>query len=121
MSITSSTKAKSESPPVFSYYIDRHIFLSLSELIVQAFDHLSGLLSESFFKVSELSDLKFESQIQGSRNRSIILCLSNEFTLYEKLLEVACPPRILTPLWVLSSALCRRLLPTVIILWMTTV
>lgn len=105
----------------FLYYIDPCIFPALSEHLVHALSNISVVSQVSFKQVSQVSDLfvAFEKGdvspmlVVNDISIPIIFCLSNEFAIYEELLHRDYPIHILSPLWVLSSALCRRLQPMV--------
>ena len=105
------------------YFIDPCLFPALSEQLTQAFNHLSSVLPDSFQQVSALSSFlpydedfsenNLTTNVSEPLMTPIIICLPSEYSIYKHLLLQDSPPCILSPLWVLSSALCRRLQPMV--------
>ena len=110
-------------PTSFKYFIDPQIFSELTDTLDSALHNLSTLPLVTFWKVTELKDL-YDHNIDMNQHKHhsavgtpIIVCLANEFPTYENSLLQDCPPDIVTPLWVLGSALCRHLQPKVYLMW----
>lgn len=92
-------------------FFDPNVFSALRTLLVQALDKLCHILPGTFQYVLT-ADTQFDknqSQPDGKLWTSMIACLPDEYAKYKPLLRQSSPPHIVSPLWILSSALCCRL------------
>lgn len=99
----------------YCYFLDPDLGPALSQHLTHALDTLSNTLSVEFQQVSTAEALfpSKENAINVGRNQNFIVCLPNKYRCHEIYLCDDTPPHIVSPLWVISSALCKNLQPMV--------
>ena len=104
----------------FEYFLDPSLFPSLKEQISRSIDYLSTKLSLSFKQRQSVEHLLTRDDQEAfpdyyiNETRKLIFCLPDEYTIYETYLVSDFPPHVLSPLWVISSAISGHLQPMVV-------
>jgi hypothetical protein len=98
-------------------FYDPSLFPSLTTLLTHSLNKLSTTHTLTYTLVPNIQSLIHKNENRGEVSVAIIVCMPREYGTYKALIErndsPRFRPRILSPMWIISSALSCRLQPMV--------